>query len=157
MDARYQPADPNFADRIRESFARQGFMTLLGAAITRIEPGLVEIEVPFRLDLTQQHGYFHAGVAGTLADTAGGYAGYTLFPVGSSVLTVEFKINLVAPAQGERLCARGQVVKSGRTLTICALEVFALSGAGQGPEAPKRTLCASGLQTLICLHGRADG
>jgi uncharacterized protein (TIGR00369 family) len=157
MDARYQPADPNFADRIRESFARQGFMTVLGAAITRIEPGLVEIDVPFRPDLTQQHGYFHAGVTSAIADSAGGYAGYTLFPTGSSVLTVEFKINLVAPAQGERLRARGQVVKSGRTLTVCALEVFALNGAGQGAGTAKRTLCASGLQTLICLHGRPDG
>jgi len=128
-------------------------MTLLGAAITRIEPGLVEIEAPFRPDLTQQHGYFHAGVMSALADTAGGYAGYTLFPADSSVLTVEFKINLVAPAQGDRLSARGRVVKSGRTLTVCALEVFALSGAGQGEGVVTHTLCASGLQTLICLHG----
>ena len=156
MDARYQPADPNFADRIRESFARHGFMTLLGATIVRVEPGLVEIEVPFRPDLTQQHGYFHAGVTSAIADSAGGYAGYTLFPAESSVLTVEFKINLVAPAHGERLCARGQVVKSGRTLTICALEVFALSRGGDGEAGVIRTLCASGLQTLICLHGRAD-
>ncbi len=156
MDARYQPADPDFAARVRESFARQGFMTLLGATIDRIEPGLVEIGAPFRPDLTQQHGYFHAGVAGALADTAGGYAGYTLFPADSSVLTVEFKINLLAPAQGERLWARGRVVKSGRTLTTCALEVFALNGAGEDAGAARRTLCATGLQTLICLPGRPD-
>jgi len=150
------PADPDFAARVRESFARQGFMALLGATITRVEPGLVEIEAPFRGDLTQQHGYFHAGVTSALADTAGGYAGYTLFPADSSVLTVEFKINLLAPAQGDRLSARGRVVKSGRTLTICALDVFALDGAGDAGDGANRTLCASGQQTLICLHGRAD-
>jgi uncharacterized protein (TIGR00369 family) len=152
------PADPDFAQRVKQSFARQSFMALLGAAITRVEPGLVEIEAPFRADLTQQHGYFHAGVTSALADTAGGYAGYTLFPTDSSVLTVEFKINLLAPAQGDRLSARGRVIKSGRTLTVCALEVFAIGGAGdEGDGAMKRTLCASGVQTLICLHGRADG
>ncbi|MFO1098639.1 MAG: PaaI family thioesterase [Xanthobacteraceae bacterium] len=150
------PADPDFAARVRDSFSRQGFMALLGATITRVKPGLVEIEAPFRRDLTQQHGFFHAGVTSALADTAGGYAGFSLFPADSSVLTVEFKINLIAPAQGDRLLARGQVVKSGRTLTVCALEVFALDGAGQAGDGAKRTLCASGQQTLICLHGRAD-
>jgi uncharacterized protein (TIGR00369 family) len=156
MHAPLVPADPDFATRVRGSFARQGFMTLLGATITRVEPGLVEIEAPFRGDLTQQHGYFHAGVTSALADTAGGYAGYTLFPAESSVLTVEFKINLIAPAQGDRLSARGHVVKSGRTLTVCALEVFALDGSGREGDGAKRTLCASGQQTLICLHGRVD-
>jgi uncharacterized protein (TIGR00369 family) len=158
MDASYQPADPTYAARIRSSFGRQGFMTLLGASLTRIEPGLVEIEIPFRADLTQQHGYFHAGVTSSIADTAGGYAGYSLFPADSSVLTVEFKINLLAPAQGERLRAVGRVVKAGRTLTICALDVFALAttaDAGEGGE--RRTHCATGTQTLICLRGRSDG
>jgi uncharacterized protein (TIGR00369 family) len=124
-------------------------MALLGAHLTRIEPGLVEIEAPFRTDLTQQHGYFHAGVTSALADTAGGYAGFTLFPANSSVLTVEFKINLIAPAAGEGLLAVGRVIKSGRTLTVCSLEVHALAGE-------RRTPCATGLQTLICLHGRSD-
>jgi uncharacterized protein (TIGR00369 family) len=158
MHAPEQPADPDFVARVKMSFARQGFMALLGARITRVEPGMVEIEAPFRADLTQQHGYFHAGVTSAIADTAGGYSGYTLFPADSSVLTVEFKINLLAPARGNRLRATGRVVKSGRTLTVCALEVHALSGEGdEGDGAMKRTLCASGQQTLICLHGVADG
>ncbi|MEZ5788083.1 MAG: PaaI family thioesterase [Xanthobacteraceae bacterium] len=153
-----RPVDPDFVTRVRSSFDRQGFMGLLGATLTRIEPGSVEIEVPFRADLTQQHGYFHAGVTSAVADTAGGYAGYTLFPAGSSVLTVEFKINLIAPAQGNRLSATGRVVKHGRTLTICAFEVYKLStAASPDHETDRRTLCATGMQTLICLHGRGDG
>jgi uncharacterized protein (TIGR00369 family) len=157
MVASPSPVDPDFVDRVRNSFNRQGFMMLLGATLTRIEPGSVDIEVPYRADLTQQHGYFHAGVTSTVADTAAGYAGYTLFPVGSSVLTVEFKINLIAPAQGNRLSATGRVIKHGRTLTICAFEVYALSAAAPDRGSEQRTLCASGMQTLICLHGRTDG
>lgn len=158
MMASPRPVDPDFVERVRNSFDRQGFMALLGAKLTRIEPGSVDIEVPFRADLTQQHGYFHAGVTSTAADTAGGYAGYTLFPAGSSVLTVEFKINLIAPAQGNRLTATGQVLKHGRTLTICAFEVYALSIAADPDRGTdRRTLCATGTQTLICLHGRTDG
>jgi uncharacterized protein (TIGR00369 family) len=157
MVASPRPVDPDFVDRVRNSFNRQGFMMLLGATLTRIEPGSVDIEVPYRADLTQQHGYFHAGVTSTVADTAAGYAGYTLFPVGSSVLTVEFKINLIAPAQGNRLSATGRVIKHGRTLTICAFEVYALSAAAPDRGSEQRTLCASGMQTLICLHGRTDG
>lgn len=157
MVALFHPVDPAFADRVRNSFHRQGFMALLGATLTRIEPGSVDIEVPYRADLTQQHGFFHAGVTSAVADTAGGYAGYTLFPTGSSVLTVEFKINLIAPAQGSRLCATGRVVKHGRTLTICAFDVYALSPAdASGHRTEQRTLCATGMQTLICLHGRSD-
>ena len=125
-------------------------MRLLGAALARVEPGHVEIAVPFRDDLSQQHGFFHAGVTSSIADSAGGYAGYTLFPAGSSVLTVEFKINLLAPGRGERLLAVGQVIRPGRTLTVCDLKVF-------GITEEQRTLCATGQQTLICLHGRSDG
>jgi uncharacterized protein (TIGR00369 family) len=146
----FNPPDPAWETKIRDSFARQGYMTYLSARLARAEPGLVEIEVGFRPELTQQHGFFHAGVTASLADTAGGYAGFSLFPAGSSVLTVEFKLNLVAPAKGERLRALGQVVKPGRTLTICELKVFAIDGE-------RATLCATGLQTLICLRERADG
>ncbi len=143
------PPDADFAARVRASFARQGVMKLINATMTRVEPGLVTIELPFRDDLTQQHGYFHAGITSTIADSAGGYAGFTLFPAASSVLTVEYKMNLLAPAEGERLVATGRVRKSGRTLTVCELEVVAFkNGAG--------TLCALGMQTLICLHGRPD-
>ena len=146
----FTPPDPAWEAKIRESFARQGFMRYLDARLIRVEPGLVEIAVAFRPELTQQHGFFHAGVTSSIADTAGGYAGFTLFPAGSSVLTVEFKINLVAPAKGERLRAIAAVIKPGRTLAICDLKVFAVSRE-------REVLCATGLQTLIRLDERSDG
>jgi uncharacterized protein (TIGR00369 family) len=145
----FVPQDVQFETRVRDSFARQPFMRALGASIASVEPGCVEIEVPFDVRLTQQHGFFHAGATSSVADNAGGYAGYTLFPADSSVLTVEFKINLLAPAKGEKLRAVGQVVKTGRTLTFCDLRVFVFN-------AGRKVLCASGQQTLICLHGRSD-
>src|SRR5258708_6073169 len=126
---RFEPTDPDFESRVRASFARQAVMGLIGATITRVVPGEVEITLPFRADLTQQHGYFHAGMTSTIADSAGGYAGYSLFPADSSVLTVEFKINLLAPAAGERFIALGEGVKARRTLTICPLEGAAIAGA----------------------------
>src|SRR6201993_4922226 len=115
-----------YQQRVRDSFARQGAMGLLGAVLARIEPGMVEIELPFRSDLSQQHGFFHAGMVSTVADSAGGYAAYTLFPADTSVLTVEFKVNLIAPADGERVRAEGLVIRSGRTLTICELRAYVL-------------------------------
>jgi uncharacterized protein (TIGR00369 family) len=144
---RFEVKDPEFETRVRESFVRQKVMGLIGARLLRVEPGRVEIELPFRDDLTQQHGFFHAGIIGTIADSAGGYAGFTLMPAGSSVLSVEYKVNLMTPADGERLVASGQVVKPGRTLTVCDLEVTVFK---QG--AP--TVCARGMQTLICLADR---
>jgi uncharacterized protein (TIGR00369 family) len=149
MTRSFDPGDADFANRVRASFARQQMMEFIGARLTRVEPGLVEIELPFRPELTQQHGFFHAGVTSTIADSAGGYAGYTLFPADSSVLTVEYKMNLLAPADGERLVATGRVVKPGRTLTICELAVVAVKNG-------KETECAHGLQTLMCMHGRPD-
>ena len=147
---RFEAKDPEFETRIRESFVRQKVMVLIGARLGRVAPGRVEIELPFRDDLTQQHGFFHAGIVGTIADSAGGYAGYTLMPAGTSVLSVEYKINLMAPAEGERLVASGQVVRSGRTLTVCDLEVMVFKdGAG--------SLCARGMQTLICLERQPRG
>jgi len=140
-----EPKDPGFESRIRESFVRQKVMGLIGAVLTRVEPGRVEIELPFRDDLTQQHGFFHAGIVGTIADSAGGYAAHTLMPAGSSVLSVEYKINLLAPADGERLVASGQVVRAGRTLTVCDLEVAVIKNGA-------RTVCSRGMQTLICLE-----
>lgn len=135
--------------RVRDSFARQGLMRHLGAELLEVTSGLVRIRMPFREELTQQHGYFHAGATSSIADTAGGYAGYTLFPDDSSVLTIEFKINLVAPAQGEYLEAVGKVIRSGRTLTICQLEVFGITGT-------ERKLVAVGQQTLMCMQGKTD-
>ncbi|MDA8308163.1 MAG: PaaI family thioesterase [Deltaproteobacteria bacterium] len=124
-------------------------MNYLHAEIVQAEPGSVMIEVPFRPELTQQHGFFHAGVVGAIADTAGGYAGFSLFPPDSTVLTVEFKINLLSPAKGDRLQALAKAVKLGRTLTVCDLKVHVMNGA-------RTVLCACGQQTLICLAGKPD-
>ncbi len=145
----FEPADPEFEARVRASFAGQSVMTLIGASLARVEPGLVEIELPFRDDLCQQHGFFHAGITCTVGDSAGGYAAFSLFPAESSILTAEFKVNLLAPAAGERLRAVGRVVKSGRTLSVCDVDVFAIAGG-------RETLCAKLLQTLMRLDGRAD-
>lgn len=135
--------DPEYERRVREDFAKQAAMAFLGARMTRVEPGLVEVELPFRAELGQQHGFFHAGLLSTIADSAGGYAGYTLMPARTEVLTVEFKMNLLAPAKGVLAIARGRVVRAGRTLTVCDLEVDVLDGE-------RRKLCARGMQTLIC-------
>jgi uncharacterized protein (TIGR00369 family) len=145
----FTPVDPLYEERIRQSFARQGAMRLIGAQLTRVLPGEADIMLPYRADLTQQHGYLHAGILSTIADTAGGYAGYTLFPADSSVLTVEYKLNLLAPGEGEFFVAEGRVVKPGRTLCIVQGEVYAQSGE-------HRTLCALMQQTLIVLHARPD-
>ena len=146
----FTPQDPKFEARVRASFGRQGIMTLIGARLIRVEPGLVEIELPYRADLAQQHGFFHAGITSTIADTAGGYAAYSLMPADASVLTTEFKINLLAPADGELLRARGRVIKPGRTLTVCDVDVFAVKNGIATP-------CAKLLETLMCLEGRPDG
>ncbi len=130
------------ADRVRESFGRQGLMRLLGATIARVEPGTVQIDLPARPEISQQHGYVHAGATSSIADSAGGYAALTMMPEGREVLTVEYKLNLMSPAAGERLEAVGTVLKPGRTLTVCTLEVFAVQGDA-------RTMVAAGQQTLI--------
>jgi len=112
-----------FETAVRESFARQQFLASIGATLARVAPGEVDIELPFRADLVQQSGVLHAGVVTAIADTACGYAALTLMPAGSEVWSVEFKINLLAPAAGRRFVARGRVVRSGRTLTVCTAEV----------------------------------
>jgi uncharacterized protein (TIGR00369 family) len=138
--------------RVRASFARQGAMRLMGARLCALRAGYcaIELELPYRDDLTQQHGYVHAGIVSAIADSAGGYAGFTLFPDDASVLTVEYKLNLLAPAAGERLVAEAQVVKPGRTLAITRGEVYAEAGG-------QRTLCAIMQQTLIVMAGKPDG
>lgn len=118
-----QPANAPFESVVRDSFDRQLYMQLIGAALIRVAPGEVDIELPFRADLGQQHGLLHAGVLAAIGDTACGYAALTLMPAGSEVWSVEFKINLLAPAMGRRFEARGRVVRSGRTLTVCNAEV----------------------------------
>lgn len=145
----FEPADPAFATRVRESFARQGAMATIGATLEAVEPGYCAIALVPRPEVAQQHGYVHAGVVSAIVDTAGGYAGYTLFPAGSSVLTVEFKVNLLAPAAGDRLVAEGFIVKPGRTLCITRGEVHAEHGG-------KRTLVAIMQQTLMVMHGKDD-
>ena len=141
--------DPEFAGRVRASFARQGAMKLIGAELTELAPGYCAISLVPRPETSQQHGYVHAGIVAALVDTAGGYAGFTLFPADSSVLTVEFKLNLLAPAEGDRLVAEGFVVKPGRTLAITRGEVHAEKGG-------QRTLVALMQQTLMVMHGKPD-
>ena len=139
------PADPGFEQRCRESFARQKAMALIGATLTVVEPGYVEIRLPFRDDLTQQKGYVHGGILGMIADTACGYCAFSLMPAGCSLVTVEYKINILTPARGA-LVAKGQVVKPGRTLTIARAEVY----AGDGKHV------ASMQQTLMMLPNTSD-
>jgi uncharacterized protein (TIGR00369 family) len=143
------PPDPDFERRVRSSFDRQGAMRLIGASLGRLGPGYCCVELPYRDDLTQQHGYIHAGIISAIADSAGGYAGFTLFPADASVLTVEYKLNLLAPALGEWMIAEAEVVKPGRTLAITRGEVYA-------ERAGKRTLCAIMQQTLMVMAGTPD-
>jgi uncharacterized protein (TIGR00369 family) len=116
--------------RVRESFAKQAFMRLLGAGLTHVVPGEVDIELPFREDLLQQHGYVHAGVTTAIADSACGYAALSLMPADAAVLSVEFKVNMLAPARGIRFLARGRVIRSGRTVTVCRGDVLAFDDGG---------------------------
>ncbi|NWG88175.1 MAG: PaaI family thioesterase [Hydrogenophilaceae bacterium] len=145
----FTPLDPDFERRVRTSFARQAAMGLIGATMTAVEPGRCIIELPVRGDLTQQHGFVHGGIVGMIADSAGGYAAFTLMPADSSVLTVEYKINMLAPAKGERLVAVGSVLKPGRTLSIVRADVFAIDAGGE-------KLIAAMQQTLMVMHGVSD-
>jgi uncharacterized protein (TIGR00369 family) len=116
--------NPNYAAEVRESFERQIFMRLLGATLEAVEPGAVDIALPYREDLVQQNGYVHAGAIASIADSACGYAAYTQMPAGVSVLSVEFKVNLLAPAAGDRFVAEGRVIRAGKTLTVTRGDVF---------------------------------
>ena len=147
---RFRPLDPDFAARCRASFGRQAAMRLIGARLTRVGPGFTEIELAYREDLTQQKGYVHGGIVGMIADSACGYAAYSLMPASSSLVTVEYKINLLAPAVGERLIARGEVIKPGRTLSVTRGEVCARKGR-------KTIRIALMQQTLMMLPGTPDG
>ena len=135
--------DPDFAKRVRESFEAQAFMRLIGARLERVEPGAVDIALDFRQDLTQQHGFLHAAVVAGIADSACGYAAYTLMPAESDVLSVEFKTNLLRPAKGSRFLAEARVVKDGRTITVARADVQAWEGVGE----PR--LVATMLATMI--------
>lgn len=139
------PVDPDFESRIRASFGAQRVMQTLGARLEGVAPGEVRIELPFKLALTQQHGFLHAGILGIIVDSACGYAAYTLMPAGSEVLSVEYKINFLAPALGQGFTAVGRVVKAGRTLTVCAGEAWAHADDAE----PK--LVAAMQATMICI------
>ena len=146
---RLKPANPDFEQAVRESFARQGIMGHIGARLGVIRPGYVEIIVPYSDDLSQQHGFFHGGIVGAIADSAGGYAAFSLMGAGDGVLTVEYKINLVAPADGDTLIARADVVRPGRTLTVSQAQVFVIKDG-------RETLCGIMQQTLMRIVGRPD-
>ena len=141
----HQPRNPAFAEEIRQSFAKQTIMGLIGAQLSRVDPGVIEITLPYRADLAQQHGYLHAGIVTTIADSACGYAAYSLMPPDSEVLSVEFKVNLLRPAKGEEFVAVAEVIKAGKTLTVVRADVFAVDNEGE------RQLVATMLGTMICL------
>ena len=139
--------DPDFRERVHSSFVRQGLMSTIGATVTDVEPGAVEIALVPADAVSQQHGFVHAGAVAAIADTAAGYAALTLMPPGAGVLTTEFKINLVAPAAGDRILARGRVVRAGRTLTLVQAEVLAESNGQQ-------KLVAFLTATMMTIQGR---
>ncbi len=143
----FQPQYPDFEEKVRQSFARQTVMNTIGARMTRVAAGEVEIEMPFRDDLSQQHGFIHAGIITAILDSACGYAALTLMPEDAAVLTVEFKVNLLSPARGEKMIARGRVTRPGRTVTVCAGDVFALTDDREKP-------IATMLATMISLRDR---
>ncbi len=144
------PRDPDFAARVRRGFAGQGFMPLLGAELVSVAPGAVEIALPLRPALSQHHGYAHAGASWAIADTAAGFAAQTLMAAEDGVLTVELKINLLAPARGLRLIARGRVERAGRRLTVGRADVVAVAEDG------RETAVALAIGTFMTLPGLAD-
>lgn len=145
----FEPRRPDFAEHVRASFRRQQFMGFIGAELAEVQPGTCEIRLPYRPALSQQHGFFHGGVIGTICDNACGYAAYSLAPADCSILTVEYKLNIVAPGDGDVLIGRGSVVKAGRTLIVSRADAFVLRDG-------RERLCATALETLLLLPGRAD-
>lgn len=142
--------DPDYEERVRASFARQAAMTTIGARLALVTPGIVEIEMPFSPALTQQHGFLHAGVISTALDSACGYAAFSLMPENAAVLTIEFKVNLLAPGKGVRFLFRGTVTKPGRTIVVADGQAYAI---GADEEAK---LIATMTGTMMTVLGR-DG
>ena len=138
----FKPMDPNYEARVRSGFEKQNVMKTIGAILTRVAPGEVVIELSYDASLTQQHGYLHAGIVTTLVDSACGYAAYTLMAPDSEVLTIEYKVNFMAPARGERFKGIGKVLRSGRTITVCSGDVVAI-------ENGKEKVVATMLATMI--------
>ena len=120
--------DPNFEARVRASFGKQQLMTTIGATLARVEAGKVDIRLPFRDNLTQQHGFLHAGTIAAVADSACGYAALSLMPEDAGVLSIEFKVNMLAPAKGDAIIARGVVIRAGRTIMVCRADVVSVTG-----------------------------
>ena len=144
-----EQTNPHFEQAVRDSFAAQQLMATIGARLTLVAAGEIEIRVPFRPDLTQQHGFLHAGVVTSALDSACGYAAFSLMPVGAGVLTLEFKTNLLAPARGKELIARGRVLRAGRTITVCQAEASMLSDGAE-------TSVATTLATIMTVRDRPD-
>lgn len=149
MSVRFEPVG-DFESRVRASFERQDVMATIGAELTRVNPGEVEIEMPFRADLTQQHGFLHAGIISTALDSACGYAAYSLMPADAAVLTIEFKVNLLSPGRGERFLFRGQVTKPGRTIIVADGQAYAYDGDAEA------RMIATMTGTMMVVSGR-DG
>ncbi len=149
MKKGFEPRNPNYQERTRRGFDGQRFLTHLGARLIRVQPGSVEIHLPDSPDLTQQHGYFHGGAIGTIADVCGGFAAFTLMSETQSVLTVEYKLNIMAPAKGDYIVGRGQVIKSGRTLSVARADIFAVQDG-------KETLSATMLGTFMGMQDNRD-
>ena len=147
--SKFKAPDPAFAKRVRDSFYRQKCMHDLGEGLDLVEPGGVDIRLEFHQNLCQQHGFFHGGCIGAIADNAAGYASFSLMDADASVLTVEYKINFLAPARGARLVAQGRVVRSGRRVVVARADVYAGDDAGQ-------TLCATAQGTFMVLAGTPD-
>ncbi len=141
--------DPDYAARVRDSFARQAYMGHLGARVVHLAPGECDIQVERRRELTQQHGFFHGGVLASIADSAAGYAAFTLMPANASILTVEYKLNILRPARGKSMVARGRVIKPGRTLHVVQADVFARTENGE-------EMVVTSLHTLMRLDGKLD-
>ena len=143
-------ASPDFEERVRKSFARQSVMTTIGAELTVVTPGTVEIEMAYSPGLTQQHGFLHAGIISTALDSACGYAAFTMMPENAAVLTIEFKVNLLAPGRGERFLFRGSVTKPGRTIVVADGQAYAFAADGEAK------LIATMTGTMMTVLGR-DG
>jgi uncharacterized protein (TIGR00369 family) len=141
----FTPQDPDFEPRVRADFARQAAMSLIGARLARVAPGEVDVELPFRDDLTQQNGFIHAGILAAVLDSACGYAAFTLMPPNAGVLSIEFKVNLLAPAAGERILVRSRVVRAGRTISVCTGDAFAVR---DGEERHVTTMTAT-MMTVV--------
>lgn len=150
----FQPKDPDFEHRVRSSFARQAAMRTVGATLARVLPGEVELALPFRPDLTQQHGFLHAGIATAVVDSACGYAALSLMEPGAAVLSVEFKVQLLAPARGASFRALGRVVRAGRTLSVVAGELRAVAAATASGASAEDEVVALLTGTMMAVRGR---